>query len=187
MRFCMQKNGLVRMPVPVIVISAFHKRKQFFYGYDAADPGRIGACKAMATGVQYGGPKTMVVKEGYLNKKGGILKGWSKRYFMLNKQSLVYFRKEQELSADVKSDLRPMGRIFLSDIISIDAAKEGTEQRRAFVFTLQTKKRVIYLQASGSAEQRGWVAAIQRALESEGEAEKRDPFRRTLRRLAPGM
>lgn len=140
----------------------------------------------MATDVQCGALRALVVKEGYLNKKGGILKSWSKRYFMLNKQSLVYFRNEQELSADVKSDLRPLGRIFLSDIVSIDAAKEGME-RRAFVFTLQTKKRVIYLQAAAVTEQREWIAAIQRALESEGEAEKKDPFRRTLRQLAPGM
>lgn len=146
----------------------------------------------MASGVDPGCRKqklssqTLVVKEGFLNKKGGILKGWSRRYFMLNKQSLVYFRKEQEVSADdAKSDLRPMGRIFLSDIVSIGATKEG-KHRKEFLFTLHTKKRVICLQAFSGAEQGRWVAAIRGALESEGEAEKRDPFRRTLRRLAPG-
>lgn len=129
----------------------------------------------------------LVVKEGFLNKKGGILKGWSKRYFMLNRQSLVYFRKEQEVNTDLtEPNLRPMGRIFLSDIVNINTAREGTEHKRSFVFTLHTKKRVIYLQAPSGTEQEGWVAAIRRATESEGEAERRDPFRRTLRRLAPG-
>lgn len=131
--------------------------------------------------------QTLVVKEGFLNKKGVVLKTWNRRYFILNKQSLVYFRKEQEVSADVKSDLRPMGRIFLSDIVSINSAAEGKEHKRPFVFGMHTKKRVIYLQASNSAEVKEWTAAIQQSLDSEGEAEKKDPFRRTLRRLAPGM
>ena len=131
--------------------------------------------------------QTLVVKEGFLNKRGVVLKTWSRRYFILNKQSLVYFRKEQEVHAEVKSDLRPMGRIFLSDIVSLNSAAEGKEQKRPFVFAMHTKKRVIYLQASNGAEEEAWVAAIQQSLESEGEAEKKDPFRRTLRRLAPGM
>jgi hypothetical protein len=133
--------------------------------------------------------QALVVKEGFLNKKGGMLKVWSRRYFMLNKQSLVYFRKEQDCTA-IKSQFRPMGRIFLSDIVSVDAAaaKDArAEQKRAHVFSLQTKKRVTILQACSDDEQREWMDAIYKALQSEGEAEKRDPFRRTLRRLAPGM
>lgn len=121
--------------------------------------------------------QVLVVKEGFLNKKRGILKGWNKRYFMLNKQSLVYFRREQE------SEFSAMGRIFLSDIVSIDKAKDEIECRK---FCLYTKKRVIFLQASSTAERESWLGAIRSALESEGEAEKKDPFRRTLRRLAPG-
>lgn len=129
--------------------------------------------------------RALVVKEGFLNKKG-LLKGWSRRYFTLNRQSLVYFRKEQ-VSTNLQPDLKPMGRIFLSDIVSIETAKEGSEDiKKALLFTLHTKKRAIHLQASSGAEQGVWVAAIQRALESEGEAEQRDPFRQTLRRLAPG-
>ncbi len=102
---------------------------------------------------------------------------------MLNKQSLVYFRSEHEINADdLKSGLSPMGRLFLSDVISIDTAKD----RKSFVFMLRTKKRVVLMQASGDAEREGWIHAIQGALRSEGEAEKGDPFRRTLRKLAPG-
>ena len=125
----------------------------------------------------------LVVKEGFLNKKRGILKGWNKRYFMLNKQSLVYFRREQESDAGSLPKFSPMGRIFLSDIVSIDKAKDEIECRK---FCLYTKKRVIFLQASTTAERESWLCAIRGALESEGEAEKKDPFRRTLRRLAPG-
>lgn len=129
--------------------------------------------------------QALVVKEGFLNKKGGLWKGWSKRYFMLNRQSLVYFRKEQAVSdSGDQPDLKPMGRLFLSDIVSIET--EGIEHKKPLLFILHTKKRAICLQASNAAEQGGWVTAIRKAFNSEGEAEQRDPFRKTLRRLAPG-
>ena len=117
----------------------------------------------------------LVVKEGWMQKKGGILKNWSRRYFILNKQSLVYFRQEQD---------NPLGRIFLSDIVRIE--KEGIESKRDFVFLLHTKKRGICLQASSDADKEDWVRVIQETMVSEGEAEQQDPFRKTLRKLAPG-
>lgn len=127
----------------------------------------------------------LIVKEGYLNRRGGIIKSWSRRYFVLNKQSLVYFRREQDINGQsLKSGLSPQGRIFLSDIINIE--KEGLESRKTFVFALKTKKRVVLLQAFSDVERDDWVSAIQTTLESEGEAERKDPFRRTLRCLAPG-
>ena len=124
----------------------------------------------------------LVLKEGFLYKKGGIIKSWTRRYFILNKQSLCYFRREQEDgSAD---NLQPLGRIFLSDIVTIET--DGVEKRKAFVFALHTKKRSVLLQAANVDDRESWVTAIRRALESEGEAERKDPFRRTLRKLAPG-
>lgn len=125
----------------------------------------------------------LVLKEGFLYKKGGIIKSWTRRYFILNKQSLCYFRREQEDgSAD---NLQPLGRIFLSDIVTIET--DGVEKRKAFVFALHTKKRSVLLQAANVDDRESWVTAIRRALESEGEAERKDPFRRTLRKLAPGL
>ena len=110
------------------------------------------------------------------------MKSWTRRYFILNKQSLCYFRREQEDgSAD---DLHPLGRIFLSDVVKIET--DGVEKKKAFVFALHTKKRAVLLQAANVDDREAWASAIRRALESEGEAERKDPFRRTLRKLAPG-
>ncbi len=100
---------------------------------------------------------------------------------MLNKQSLVYFKREQE----AVSPLTPQGRLFLSDIVRIDRGPIDTKKQN--VFSLHTKKRVVLLSASSAMEKDSWVTAIEGALHSEGEAEKKDPFRRTLRRLAPGV
>ena len=119
----------------------------------------------------------LTVKEGFLSKKRGILKSWNRKYFILNKQSLVYFKRERETQT-------PQGRLFLSDITKID--KAATDVKRQHVFGLHTKKRIVLLSTSSAAERESWLAAIERALTSEGEAERKDPFRRTLRRLAPG-
>lgn len=130
------------------------------------------------------GQSSLSIKEGFLHKKGGIIKSWSRRYFILNKQSLVYFKREQNYDGG-KEELQPLGRVFLSDIVTI--VTDGVEKKRAFVFALHTKKRAVLLQASSTDDRVGWVEAIKKAMESEGEAEKKDPFRKTLRRLKPGV
>ena len=97
-------------------------------------------------------------------------------------QSLCYFKHEFETQEGL--DLEPLGRVFLSDIVDIQT--EGVEKRKAFVFVLHTKKRAVLLQAANSEDRDKWVDAIHNALESDKEAERKDPFRKTLRRLAPG-
>ena len=122
----------------------------------------------------------LILKEGFLCKKGGVIKSWSRRYFILNRQSLCYFRREQSTS----ERLEPMGRIFLSDVVNIQA--EGVEKKKSFVFALHTKKRAVLLQASNTEDRDRWVEAVQQALETDSRAEREDPFRKTLRKLRPG-
>ena len=121
---------------------------------------------------------SIVSKEGFLYKKGGIIKSWSRRYFVLSPQSLCYFRSETH------EKLEPLGRIFLSDIV--DISTESTEKKKAFVFVLTTKKRAVLLQGANNEDRHKWVEAIKRAAEHDKEAESKDPFRKSLRRLTPG-
>ena len=131
----------------------------------AAEPGKLSS--------------SIILKEGFLYKKGGIIKSWSRRYFVLSPQSLCYFRSEEHMK------MEPLGRIFLSDIVSIST--EGTEKRKAFVFALHTKKRAVLLQGANTEDREKWTEAIGRSLEVEKEAENQDPFRKSLRRLTPGI
>ena len=127
----------------------------------------------------------LILKEGFLFKKGGLIKSWSRRYFILNRESLCYFK--HELQAQQREDggqLEPLGRVFLTDIVSIGT--EGVEKKKAFVFALRTPKRAVLLQAANTEDKESWAEAIKRAKDADKEAEKKDPFRRTLRRLAPG-
>lgn len=130
------------------------------------------------------GRSSLAIKEGFLGKQGGFLKTWSRKYFLLNKQSLVYFRKDQSLEeVQSKADMSPQGRIFLSDVVKVESEEED---RRKSQFLILTKKHKIKLQASNEAEVHAWIEAIQKAIESEGEAEAKDHFRKSLRKLAPG-
>ena len=124
----------------------------------------------------------MILKEGYLCKKGGVIKSWSRRYFVLNHQCLCYFKRALNGAED--AGLQPLCRIFLSDIVDIET--EGVEKKKAFVFSLNTKKRGVLLQASNEEDREKWVGAVRQALETDKRAERDDPFRRTLRRLKQG-
>ena len=104
----------------------------------------------------------MILKEGYLCKKGGVIKSWSRRYFVLNHQCLCYFKRALN-SAEADSGLQPLGRVFLSDIVDIET--EGVEKKRAFVFSLNTKKRGVLLQASNYDDKEKWVDAVRQAAE----------------------
>lgn len=150
---------------------AIHKREILYTALDlnskttmAVEPGRLS--------------RSIILKEGFLYKKGGIIKSWSRRYFVLSPQSLCYFRSEEHMK------LEPLGRIFLSDIVSISA--DGTEKRKAFVFALHTKKRAVLLQGANTDDRDKWIETIHKSLETEQEAENEDPFRKSLRRLTPG-
>lgn len=121
-----------------------------------------------------------ILKEGFLFKKGGVMKSWSRRYFVLTPQSLSYFKSELH-----QTTRQPLGRIFLSDIVHIST--ESSEKRKAFVFALLTKKRTVLLQAANTEDKEKWAEAVRRSLETDKEAEKKDPFRRSLRRLTPGL
>lgn len=104
---------------------------------------------------------------------------WSRRYFVLTPQSLCYFRSEM-----YQRTRQPLGRIFLSDIVRINT--ETSEKRKAFVFALHTKKRAVMLQAANTEDKEKWAATVRQSLEQDKEAEKKDPFRKSLRRLTPG-
>lgn len=127
---------------------------------------------------------SLAIKEGFLSKQGSFIKTWSRKYFLLNKQSLVYFRKEQSLEeVHSNSAMSPQGRIFLSDVMKLESEEED---RRKGQFTIFTKKHKLKLQASSETELQAWMEAIQTAIASEGEAEAKDPFRKSLHKLAPG-
>lgn len=90
------------------------------------------------------------IKEGYLVKKGALVKNWKRRYFRLDFLKLAYYEKE--------TDKDPIKVINSSDIIT---AKEspGVENRE-HVFEVLTPSRTFLIQGSTAEEMHSWIDAI---------------------------
>ena len=109
-------------------------------------------------------------KEGFMEKKTGLLSMWKSRYFVLMHDVLCYFKKEEE-----KESMTPTGRIFFNDIVSIE--KIGKKGRPYCIFITEEEKR--HLMSCSSEEERvNWIESIKRGQEQHNKQEKFDPVRR---------
>ena len=94
------------------------------------------------------GPPTHTIssKEGYLNKMCGIRRNWLRRWFVLFRDELRYFKKQ--------GDKRPIRIIQLSDVIAIS---EDRSLGKSFVMKIVAPKRIFYVQASSDGEMGDWL------------------------------
>ncbi len=93
-------------------------------------------------------------KEGYLTKRGHVVKNWKLRWFVLAKDRLAYYAR--------RGDAVPRGEIELNTVVAV--APEPAPDRR-FCFRVDCVpargKTVAYLiQAAGDAEVAAWVDVI---------------------------
>lgn len=117
----------------------------------------------------------IITKEGFMEKRTGLMKLWKSRYFVLLDDVLCYFLREEE-----KEYLTPTGRIFFSDIESMDRTEKKGHPFSMFVKTDQ-KKHV--MSCSSYAEREDWMNRIWEAKEKHKSDEKHDPVRRRSSRL----
>lgn len=91
------------------------------------------------------------IKEGYLIKKGAVVKNWKKRYFKLDFLKLAYYEKE--------TDKEPIKVIYSTDIK--DARKApGVDNNREYLFEVVTSTRTFLFQGSTEEEMKSWIDAI---------------------------
>ncbi|XP_055617726.1 pleckstrin homology-like domain family B member 1 isoform X2 [Toxorhynchites rutilus septentrionalis] len=92
----------------------------------------------------------------YLHKLGATFKGWSKRWFVLDRvqQAFVYY-------AD-KSEKRARGGAYFHAIeeVYLDHLNTSKSDRPDCTFVVKTKKRIYNLQAATSAATRIWIDVI---------------------------
>ncbi|KAI9589688.1 putative leucine-rich repeat-containing protein DDB_G0290503 [Glossina fuscipes] len=93
---------------------------------------------------------------GYLHKLGATFHGWSRRWFVLDRQSnaFIYY-------AD-KSERKPRGGAYFSTIdeVYLDHLNASKSGRPHCTFIVKTKKRSYHLQAASGAAARIWIDAI---------------------------
>ncbi|XP_062371791.1 arf-GAP with coiled-coil, ANK repeat and PH domain-containing protein 1 [Sardina pilchardus] len=98
---------------------------------------------------------TGIVMEGYLYKRASnAFKTWSRRWFSIQKNQLVYQKKFKEQPTIVVEDLR------------LCTVKLGVDQERRFCFEVVSPSKTCLLQADSEKQQQGWISAVQNSIAS---------------------
>ncbi|XP_076145119.1 arf-GAP with coiled-coil, ANK repeat and PH domain-containing protein 1 [Alosa pseudoharengus] len=98
---------------------------------------------------------TGIVMEGYLYKRASnAFKTWSRRWFSIQKNQLVYQKKFKEQPTIVVEDLR------------LCTVKLGVDQERRFCFEVVSPSKTCLLQADSEKQQQGWITAVQNSIAS---------------------
>ncbi|XP_061664724.1 arf-GAP with coiled-coil, ANK repeat and PH domain-containing protein 1 isoform X3 [Syngnathoides biaculeatus] len=96
-----------------------------------------------------------VAMEGYLYKRASnAFKTWSRRWFSIQKNQLVYQKKFKEQPTVVVEDLR------------LCTVKPNAENERRFCFEVVSPSKSCLLQADSERQQRAWISAVQNSVAS---------------------
>ncbi len=114
-------------------------------------------------------------KEGFMEKKTGLLHMWKNRYFVLMHDVLSYFKRE-----DQKESMTPTGRVFFGDIMSIEKI---AKKSRPFCILITEDGKKHLMSCSSESERDSWIEAIESGKEHHKKQEKFDPVRRKSARI----
>ncbi|XP_066536768.1 arf-GAP with coiled-coil, ANK repeat and PH domain-containing protein 1 [Hoplias malabaricus] len=104
-----------------------------------------------------------IVMEGYLYKRASnAFKTWSRRWFSIQKNQLVYQKKYKEQPTVVVEDLR------------LCTVKPCAEQDRRFCFEVVSPSKSCLLQADSERQQQGWMSAVQNSIASAFQERRED-------------
>ncbi|XP_058250414.1 arf-GAP with coiled-coil, ANK repeat and PH domain-containing protein 1 isoform X2 [Hemibagrus wyckioides] len=104
-----------------------------------------------------------IAMEGYLYKRASnAFKTWSRRWFSIQKNQLVYQKKFKENPTVVVEDLR------------LCTVKPCAEQERRFCFEVVSPSKSCLLQADSERQQQGWMSAVQNSIASAFQERRED-------------
>jgi len=90
-------------------------------------------------------------KQGYLFKRGGIFKGWKKRWFVLKDGKLYYYSSQ-------KTDVPPKG--VITDVYKVDKHPKEHSKDKDFCFSVYSPKRTYHCCADSSTDLEAWLEKI---------------------------
>ncbi|XP_076015951.1 arf-GAP with coiled-coil, ANK repeat and PH domain-containing protein 1 [Genypterus blacodes] len=96
-----------------------------------------------------------IVMEGYLYKRASnAFKTWSRRWFSIQKNQLVYQKKFKDQPTVVVEDLR------------LCTVKPSNDNERRFCFEVVSPSKCCLLQADSDRQQQSWITAVQNSIAS---------------------
>uniref|UniRef100_A0A8C5R3K8 HtrA serine peptidase 1 n=1 Tax=Leptobrachium leishanense TaxID=445787 RepID=A0A8C5R3K8_9ANUR len=95
-----------------------------------------------------------VIKAGYCVKQGAVMKNWKRRYFILDENTIGYFKSELERD--------PIRLIQLREVQKVQECKQG--DMRDNLFEIVTTSRTFYVQADSPEEMHSWIRAVSGAI-----------------------
>jgi Arf-GAP with coiled-coil, ANK repeat and PH domain-containing protein len=114
-------------------------------------------------------PAPGVMVEGWLFKKSSSrlsLQQWNKRWFMMDKEGIYYFRSSAEMKK-ANGYLHTLERVKICDII-LCTVREFSNESLRFQFEIFTpNQKPLLLQARGPLEYKTWVDGIRNAIETQ--------------------
>ncbi|KAM4702578.1 pleckstrin homology domain-containing family A member 1 isoform 2-T2 [Rhinophrynus dorsalis] len=97
-----------------------------------------------------------VIKAGYCVKQGAVMKTWKRRYFLLDENTIAYFKSELERD--------PLRVIQLKEVQKVQECKQSDIMMRDNLFEIVTSSRTFYVQADSPEEMQSWIRAISGAI-----------------------
>ncbi|XP_050974068.1 pleckstrin homology domain-containing family A member 2 [Labeo rohita] len=95
-----------------------------------------------------------VVRSGYCVKQGNVRKSWKRRFFILDDQTVSYYKSEM--------DKEPLRSIRLQDVLKVNEClvKSGDLLSRDNLFEIITSTRTFYIQTDTPEDMKGWIKDI---------------------------
>ncbi|XP_053548601.1 pleckstrin homology domain-containing family A member 1 isoform X1 [Bombina bombina] len=100
--------------------------------------------------------ESRVIKAGYCVKQGAVMKNWKRRYFILDENTIGYFKSEM--------DRDPLRLIQLKEVQKVQECKQSDIMMRDNLFEIVTTSRIFYVQSDSPEEMHSWIRAVSGAI-----------------------
>nr|XP_023697253.1 pleckstrin homology domain-containing family A member 1-like isoform X3 [Paramormyrops kingsleyae] len=116
------------------------------------------------------------IKAGYCVKQGAVMKTWKRRYFLLDENSVSYFK------SDLDKD--PLRIIPLKEVHKVQECKQSDILMRDNLFEVVTASRTFYIQAESPEDMHSWIKAVSGAIVAQRGPGRSAAYMRQARRLS---
>uniref|UniRef100_A0A3B3DCN9 Pleckstrin homology domain containing, family A (phosphoinositide binding specific) member 1a n=1 Tax=Oryzias melastigma TaxID=30732 RepID=A0A3B3DCN9_ORYME len=117
-----------------------------------------------------------VIKSGYCVKQGAVMRNWKRRYFLLEENSMSYFKSD--------SEKEPLRIIPLKEVHKVQECKQSDIMMRDNLFEVVTTSRTFYIQADSPEEMHSWIKAVSAAIVAQRGPGRSAATMRQARRLS---